>query len=85
MRFKDSIKFRISRLVSKTDAFRLQHRVYRVPGFLYRPNRLPHPLTPHRGLPSPPPFGSKGDGTHALAGEGAGGANSDEGTDTLVL
>jgi hypothetical protein len=33
-----------------------------------------------------PPFGSKGDAlAHALAGEGAGVANSDEGTDTLVL
>ncbi len=29
-----------------------------------------------------PPFGSGG-GTHLLAGEGAGEANSDEGTDTL--
>jgi hypothetical protein len=31
-----------------------------------------------------PPFGSKGE-THSLAGEGVGGPNSDEGTDTLVL
>jgi hypothetical protein len=31
----------------------------------------------------PPTFGSKG-GAHSLGGEGAGGANSDEGSDTLV-
>ncbi len=30
------------------------------------------------------PFGSGG-GTHSLAGEGAGGANSDEGTETLLF
>ncbi len=47
------------------------NRVDRVSGFLSS-----------RG--SPRPFGSKG-GTHSLAGEGAGVANSDEGTDTLVL
>jgi hypothetical protein len=41
-----------------------------------RPNWLP--LPPH------PPHFFQG-GTHSLAGEGAGGANSDEGTDTLVL
>jgi hypothetical protein len=59
------------------------HRIDRVPGFLSsRPNRLPHPLTRKRVLP--PPFGSGG-GTHSLAGEGAGIANSDEGTDTLAL
>jgi hypothetical protein len=34
--------------------------------------------------PPPPPFGSRG-GEHSLAVEGAGGANSDEGTDTLVF
>jgi hypothetical protein len=33
----------------------------------------------------PPTFGSGGRGAHSLAGEGAGGANSDEGIDTLVL
>ncbi len=42
----------------------------------------PRPLTQQRVLP--PPFGFKL-GTHSLAGEGAGGANSDEGTDTLVF
>jgi hypothetical protein len=42
------------------------------------------------GPPSPAgecvllPFGSRG-GTHSLAGEGVGGPNSDEGTDTVVL
>ncbi len=59
------------------------HGVYRVPGFLSsRPNRLP--LTPSpvsECCHPPPPFGSKG--AHSLAGEGAVGANSDEGTDTL--
>jgi len=33
----------------------------------------------------PPPHWFRGGGTHSLAGEGAGRANSDEGTDTLVL
>ncbi len=33
----------------------------------------------------PPLFGSGGGGTHPFAEEGAVGANSDEGTDTLVL
>ncbi len=43
---------------------------------------VPHPLTRRRVCP--PPFGSGG-GTHALAGEGAGGPNSDEGRDTVVI
>jgi hypothetical protein len=46
-------------------------------------------LAPHPSSPSeccPPPFGSGGGGgAYSLAGEGAGGAKSDEGTDTLVL
>ncbi len=39
------------------------------------------------GLHYPPPlwFGVGGWGTHALAGGGVGGPNSDEGTDTVVL
>jgi hypothetical protein len=37
------------------------------------------------GSPAPSPFGSKGGDTYLLAGEGTGGANSDEGTDILVL
>jgi hypothetical protein len=32
-----------------------------------------------------PPLGSRGGGTHLLAGEGAGKASWDEGTDTLLL
>jgi hypothetical protein len=50
---------------------------------------LPHPLTRKLVLPPPPPhpYGTKGPrGGDTLAeGEGAGGANADEGTDTLVL
>ncbi len=42
----------------------------------------PRPLTRQRVLPSLPLVPG---GTHSLGGEGAGGANSDEGTDTLVL
>ncbi len=54
----------------------IDHRIERVRGFLSsRPNWLP----PHRECLPPPPFGS------SLWGEGARGANSDEGRDTLVL
>jgi hypothetical protein len=60
------------------------HRVDRVLGiFSSRPNwDSPNPLTRRRvGSPS---FGSGGGrGTHSLAGEGVGGPNSDEGTDTV--
>ncbi len=34
---------------------------------------------------NPPPLVGGGGGTRALAGEGMGGPNSDEGTDTMVL
>jgi hypothetical protein len=68
------------------------HRVDRVPGFFSsRPNWLPRPApSPASECCPPSPFGFKwggGDGqwAHSLAGEGARGANSDEGTDTLVL
>jgi hypothetical protein len=44
---------------------------------------LPAPSPASKCCPSP--FWFQGGGTHSLAGEGAGGANSDEGTDTLVL
>jgi hypothetical protein len=63
----------------------LRHRVDRVLGFFSsRPN---WDLPP---IPSPageyvPPFGSGGGETHSLTGEGVGGPNSDEGTDTVVL
>ncbi len=65
-----------------------KHIVYRVPGFLSsRPVWLP--LPPHSQTSVASSFGSKvvggGRGKHSLAGEGAGGANSDEGTGTLVL
>jgi hypothetical protein len=61
----------------------LKHRVYRVPGFLSsRPNWVPHPLT-RKGVFFPTfPFVS---GDTLAGGEGVGGPNSDEGTDTLVL
>jgi hypothetical protein len=42
----------------------------------------PYPFSPQRGLPSP---WFQGGGAHSLGGEGAGVADSDEGTDTLVL
>ncbi len=58
------------------------HRVYRVPCFLSsRPNWLPPP--PHPQLSVAPPLVPMG-GTHSLAGEGAGIANSDELTGTLM-
>ncbi len=58
-------------------------RVDGVAGFLSsRPKWLPPPLTRKGVLP---PLWFQGDGTHSLAGEGAGGANSDEGTDTLEI
>jgi hypothetical protein len=60
------------------------HRVHRGPGFLSSSpiwlSPPPHPASEC----CPPLFGSKG-GTNSLGGEGAGGANSDEGTGTLVL
>jgi hypothetical protein len=47
---------------------------------------LPHPLTRRRVLSelSPPPLWWGG-GAHSHAGEGVGGPNSNEGTDTMVL
>jgi hypothetical protein len=63
---------------------RKQHRVDRVPGFLSgSPNRLPLPPHPQAGVP-PPLWFQRGE-AHSLSGEGAGGANADEGTDTLAL
>jgi hypothetical protein len=60
------------------------HRVFRVPGFLSsRPNWGPQPPHPQESV-APPPFESKGGDTPCLAEEGAGGPNSDDGTDTLV-
>jgi hypothetical protein len=53
-------------------------------GFLSsRPNWLPRPLTPQASVA--PPLCFQRGGTHSLVGEGAGGANSDEGSATLVL
>ncbi len=46
----------------------MNHRVYRVSGFLSsRPNRVPHPLNRKRVL-LPPPIGSKGGDTLACGG-----------------
>ncbi len=60
------------------------HRVDRVPGIpSSRPNWLPRPYTFKRVLP--PPSFVPGGGTHSPGEEGAGGADSDEETDTLVL
>ncbi len=42
-------------------------------------------LTPPPSECAPPPPPMFPGGTHSLAGEGAGGANSDEGTDTLGI
>jgi len=71
----------------------LNHRVDRVLGFISnRPNWDPHPLTRRQLCPLPPLV--PGGRTHSVAGEGwwlpitspdAGGPNSDEGTDTVVL
>ncbi len=58
------------------------HKVYRVPGFLSSlQNWLPPPPHPQASVA---PLWFQG-GTHSLAGERVGGANSDEGTDNLVL
>jgi hypothetical protein len=55
------------------------HRVYRVPEFLAsRLNWLPL-------LPSVSPPRIQVGGTHSLGGKRLGGANSDEGTDTMIL
>ncbi len=65
----------------------LTHRyniMYRVSSFLCsRPNWVPRTLTRKEVLL--PHFGSKGVDTLALAGEGVGGPNSDEMTDTGTL
>jgi hypothetical protein len=62
-----------------------EHRVYRVPGFLSsRPKWVPHPFI-RKGLLLLPTLRPRGEGVHSLAGEGVGGPNSDEWTDTLVL
>jgi hypothetical protein len=47
-------------------------------------SELAPPAPSPAGEGSHPP-GSRGGGTHSLAGEGEGGADLDEGTDTLVL
>ncbi len=47
-------------------------------------DRVPGVLFSRPQASVPPPLGSRG-GTHSLLGEWAGGANSDEGTGTLVL
>ncbi len=58
-------------------------RVDRVPGFLSsRPNWFSPPPHPQASVAFP--FDTGG-GTHSLTGEGVGGPNSDEGTDTVVL
>jgi hypothetical protein len=61
-----------------------QHRAYRVPGFLScRPNWFPRPFNRKRVLL---PLWFRGGGHTRLRERGWGGvANSDEGTDTLVL
>jgi hypothetical protein len=62
------------------------HIVYRVSGFLsYRLNWVPTPLPASECYSSESsPYGSKGGDTLAC-GEGGGGPNSDEETETLVL
>jgi hypothetical protein len=63
-----------------------RHRVDRVPGYISRSNWL-LPLI-HKQVLSPLCFrggGGGGRGTQSLAEEEARGANSDEGTDALVL
>jgi hypothetical protein len=64
------------------------HSVDRVIGFFSsRPIWKPPPPPPSpsdAGECVPHPFGPGGGGTHSHAGEGIGGPNSDEGTDTVV-
>jgi hypothetical protein len=60
-----------------------KNRVDRVPGFLSSRPKLGTPASA-AGECGPPPLCFRG-GTHSLAGEGVGGPNSDEGTDTVVL
>ncbi len=61
----------------------MEHRVYRMPGFLSLPrNEVSHPHTIWRVTQSPP-LGPREE-THLLEGEGVGEPNSDEGTDALV-
>jgi hypothetical protein len=66
-----------------TSSCRVHHKVDRVPGFLSgRPNWLPSP--PHQQASVAPPLLVSWGDTLAR-GKGGGGANSDEGTNTLVL
>ncbi len=56
-----------------------------MPDFLSgHPNWVPQPITRKKVLLPFPTLGPKGE-THSLAGEGMGGLNSDDGTDTPVL
>ncbi len=56
-----------------------------MPGFLSsRPNWLP-PTSHPQAIVAPRPRFQGGGGANSLSGEGAGGANSDEETDTLEL
>jgi hypothetical protein len=58
-----------------------QHRVNRVLGFFSsRPN---WDQSPHPPASMSPPLVGGGGGAHKLGGEGSGGPNSDEGTDTI--
>ncbi len=66
--------------------YAVDHKVDRVLGFSSsRPNWDPPPPQPagEFGSPPPPPW-VPGGGTHLLGGQGLGGPNTDEGTDTLV-
>jgi hypothetical protein len=66
-----------SRIVSESI---IEYTLYRVSGFL---SSRGSPPLPHPQASVAHPSGSKG-GTHFFPGEGVGGPNSDEGTDTLV-
>ncbi len=57
-----------------------------MPGFLSsRPNWVPPSPQPQVSVALPPPLGPTKGGDLLLTGKGAGGPNSAEGTDTLVL
>jgi hypothetical protein len=59
--------------------------IKRVPEFMYlRRNWVPPPPPPSKYMCLPPSLGSWRD-SHTLAGEGVGGPDSDEGTETLEL
>jgi hypothetical protein len=74
----------MSRLQTKENGVGTEY--YRVPGFLFcRPKRLPPPRHTHQQASVAPPPGFGGGHTRLRERGRGGGADSDEGTDNLVL